>query len=323
MSDRPEATERCPPRKHLVDAAFGMGYNVRARQCRTSSHQLHFETAPRVIGPALASMSERGAFRFCGSAIMAGKASDLRERYGSKYERRGDDECWPWTAPLHRGRATIGVNGKMVLAHRVAWELEFGSIPKCSPDGRVYVCHNCDNRLCQNPRHLFLGSRADNVRGTAYRFWEKVDVLGPDECWPWTGQVDHKGYGRLFVKRRSVLVSRISWQLAYGPIPDGTGYHGTCICHKCDNRLCVNPAHLFAGSCGDNIRDAVAKGRFVRGERCHTSKLTEEQVRHVLRHREINNSDMARILGVTNENVSVIRLRQTWKHLQPDADGNW
>lgn len=72
-----------------------------------------------------------------------------------------------------------------------------------------------------------------------------------------------KGYGKFWLgKRASVSAHRVAWQIANGPIPDeGPGHHGWCVCHRCDNPLCVNPDHLFLGSNLDNQRDKAAKGR--------------------------------------------------------------
>ncbi len=90
------------------------------------------------------------------------------------------------------------------------------------------------------------------------RFWQKVDVRGPEDCWLWTGARHYKGYGEFVVlPRRKMKASQVSWILANAAdIPPGL-----LACHSCDNPPCVNPAHLFLGTNHENILDSVAKGR--------------------------------------------------------------
>jgi hypothetical protein len=96
----------------------------------------------------------------------------------------------------------------------------------------------------------------------AARFWSKVDKSGgPGTCWPWTGSVSSSGYGSLTHAGRGIKAHRRAWELTNGAIPPGDGPHGTCVCHRCDNPLCCNPAHLFLGTTADNTHDMIAKGR--------------------------------------------------------------
>jgi hypothetical protein len=92
------------------------------------------------------------------------------------------------------------------------------------------------------------------------RFWSKVNKLpGDDACWEWTAALFKKsGYGCFSFQERLQGAHRVSWSLTNGPIPDGLW-----VLHKCDNRKCVRPSHLFLGTQTDNMRDMVSKGRGV------------------------------------------------------------
>ena len=76
---------------------------------------------------------------------------------------------------------------------------------------------------------------------TLARFWAKVDVGSPDECWEWTGAKTGKGYGNFTITPHSLwaCAHRVAYEVLVGPIPDGL-----FIDHLCRNRACVNPSHM-------------------------------------------------------------------------------
>lgn len=89
---------------------------------------------------------------------------DRIDLFASLVEVHGYNKCWPWKGHK-RGKGyggfNIRVNGewKERYAHRIAWHLNFGEIPE-----GMYICHHCDNPLCCNPWHLFMGTKGDNNR---------------------------------------------------------------------------------------------------------------------------------------------------------------
>ena len=158
------------------------------------------------------------------------------------------------------------------------------------------------------------------------RFFAKVNKLGKTmphmktRCWEWTACRNSNGYGRLNINGKVVLAHRVSWQIHHGEIPKGRGYHGTCVLHRCDNSICVNPDHLFLGTQLDNIRDRDNKYRQGdhAGERNGRSKLTESQVikiRRIYLDGAISHRHIARMFNVSKTTAGDILRRNIWKHI--------
>jgi len=77
----------------------------------------------------------------------------------------------------------------------------------------------------------------------------------------------NKGYGSVRRNGKKVGKHRAAYEDAYGPIPEGEGYHGTVVRHTCDNRNCINPEHMVLGTQKDNVRDAMERGQHIKSPR--------------------------------------------------------
>ena len=156
--------------------------------------------------------------------------------------------------------------------------------------------------------------------GIHKRFWSCIRK--EKNCWVWTGRLHKTGYGELSIHppgsgrnggSRTVLAHRYAWQLIHGSIPEGK-----CVLHACDNRPCVNPAHLWLGDRLANARDRDAKGRGLpsihKGEVHGMAKLTNVQVLEI-RAAPKGSALLAKHFGVSYSMIKRIRNRQLWRHI--------
>lgn len=134
-------------------------------------------------------------------------------------------------------------------------------------------------------------------------------------CWNWMACKTPSGYGQLYFDGRWQYAHRVAYQMYVGEIPDGL-----CVCHKCDNPACVNPAHLFPGTQADNMHDCNNKGRHKSnlpdssGKNNCNSKLTEENVRtiHTLYANGARQVNLAKSFGVSRSTICKIVHYLTW-----------
>jgi hypothetical protein len=155
------------------------------------------------------------------------------------------------------------------------------------------------------------------VKSWQERFWQKVDVRGPDECWPWTAGKLPAGYGLFNLNSKMVLAHRLSLGLKLGR----TISPGLYAIHSCDNPICVNPAHLREGTQAENMTDKVERGRQLWGEKHGRAKLTEADVRQIfeLRATGLTQLEIAAEVGVDRSQVGCILRGDRWAHLKIEA----
>lgn len=174
----------------------------------------------------------------------------VEERIWSRTDRSGGpDACWLWSGAFGgTGTASIQIGKRNFPVRRVLYELAYGPLDKS-----IHIRSTCQDRRCINPNHIYLKPPL----APAQRFWSFVKT-GPG-CWEWTGRrMRHRGGYGSFQLARGVPVPahRFSYELAYGPVPEGLH-----VCHRCDNPPCVRPDHLFAATNMENRHDMMRKGR--------------------------------------------------------------
>ena len=205
--------------------------------------------------------------------------------------------CWEWVGCIvwltDGSPHTVYWTGeRQIQAHRHAWKLFHGEEPPHK------LLHGCGNAVCVNPAHL-VPTSPENT------FWMRVRKTRT--CWEWTGSTKSSGYGvhTIAAKSGRSVVSpahRFSWELHSGrPVPKGK-----LVLHKCDNRTCVNPSHLYIGTSTDNRRDTL--------RRSPRHKRMILRVRDVQKLRE-EGARLARKYGVTQSTLGRIVSGEAWKWL--------
>lgn len=142
------------------------------------------------------------------------------------------------------------------------------------------------------------------------RFWAKVDkTSNPNGCWEWTASKVQTGYGKFWYRGKLSPTHRIVLMMAGAELaPENF------VCHRCDNRPCCNPDHLFIGTAADNSSDMVRKGRSARGPERPNTKLTEAmvaEIRDLLKTSE-SQSHIASRFGVSQATISKIAVGKVW-----------
>tara|TARA_R110000796_G_scaffold66617_3_gene153148 strand:- start:255 stop:842 length:588 start_codon:yes stop_codon:yes gene_type:complete len=170
-----------------------------------------------------------------------------------------------------------------------------------------------------------------NEIDTFYRdkFWDMVsDQSNPTVCWEHQGNTQNTGYVNWWYRSnleldlagkqriRYITAHRFSALINFGNITNDY-----CVLHKCDNRICVNPNHLFLGSQLDNIRDMWNKGRqkdlpILQGADNYNAKLTEPQVKAIIANKgKLPQRKLAELYAVSTSTIERIHMNISWRHI--------
>lgn len=173
-----------------------------------------------------------------------------------KLDRGYKTRCWLWDQSSRQ----VFFDGTYVIeARRFAWRLKHGE----DPPGQLR--RRCDILECVNPAHMRLWKRGERrIPPKRLTLDERLLLYmnkgKPDECWEWKGPLNQKGYGYFEVRTKKTRSRRAAHRCVYEFLVRSVP-KDKCCCHRCDNRKCVNPAHIFIGTYRENWLDMVAKGR--------------------------------------------------------------
>ena len=181
-------------------------------------------------------------------------------------------------------------------------------------NGIIWVCR-CDCGKIKNvSRKLLMNDDKPRSCGCSRKIRAKIQFEShfekTDGCWIWKGCTNQGGYGKF--GGRAGSASRVAYQFYVGPIPKNKQ-----VCHKCDNRLCVNPEHLFLGSIGDNMKDRTAKNRQAKGSKIANSILNEQIVLEIRQKRLVGKEyqELADEYKIGWYLVRSICKNRQWKHV--------
>lgn len=222
-----------------------------------------------------------------------------------------DGDCHLWLgakADSGAGAITTAVDRKTVnfKAHRVAHWLHYGRMPE-----ELFCVHACGIAGCVNPRHLYLSDRKKGIEcANLMRQIDRTPGFGPNgDCWRYTGYITKSGYG-CFSNDQSkpYPAHRFMYEMINGDVPKSL-----MVCHRCDNRACVNPDHLFVGTHGDNMADRNAKGRQSKVRKW--AKITDADARQIKFQDSRAHHEIADAYGISRTTVSFIKSGKRWGHI--------
>ena len=133
-------------------------------------------------------------------------------------------------------------------------------------------------------------------------------------CWVYTGKIINTGYGMIRAGDKMISAHRASYQAFIGEIPEGM-----FVCHSCDNKRCINPAHLWVGTNQDNMRDMQQKGRHgsrTQPERLKLDEAKVRQIRELARDERNTQGEIAVMFSISRETANKVINRKAWRHVE-------
>lgn len=176
------------------------------------------------------------------------------------------------------------------------------------------------------PKPVMLGQNAvlpDAIDELGPKFWESVKFPnGLSGCWE-VQRTTKKGYGLAYIGKSGLIHKEfVAHRLLFFFNNPDADQSLMCL-HRCDNRRCCNPAHIFLGTAQDNTDDMIAKGRanYARGERAGCAKFNAQIVHEVRRlyATGLGYRKVGQLTGVSRSHVKSIVIGRAWAHLPEEA----
>jgi HNH endonuclease len=197
--------------------------------------------------------------------------------------------------------------------------------------GVAFYCYRCEREFV--PRFV-LRDKPTNCALCSSRHWSRprkvphfgkcfetliaITAKATNKCIEWPFAQDGHGYGVIHDIRQKRIrkAYAVSFELHNGISVS----EGMEVCHNCpdgDNKLCINPRHLFMGTHQNNMQDAADKGLMAKGTEMPNAKLNDDKIRQIRSIQGITNTEIARRFGIAHQYVTKILRREVWKHVQP------
>jgi len=193
---------------------------------------------------------------------------------------------------------------------------------KCSVDGceKKYegngFCNSHNWRLKRHGDAMKKFSRSMSVKE---RLLSSANTNDKGVCWEWMKRINNHGYGSIGVNGKTRLAHRVSFETFNFTIPNGL-----IVCHKCDNKKCINPEHLFLGTHKDNTQDMIKKCRQrppEGQEHWHFNGKHKLRIVDVIKIKEQLSKGVSAVkisseFNVTASSIYGIKSNKTWRHVR-------